>query len=57
MTKHICAKYHFIWDIIAQGEIVVKKIDMLDNPAHMLSKALPITNFQHCLDLVGIHSF
>jgi len=34
----------------------VKKIHTLDNPADMLSKPLPITKFQHCLDLVGVHS-
>ena len=55
-TKHICVKYYFIRDIVAQGEIVVKKIHILDNPADMLTKPLPITKFQHYLDLVGVHS-
>ncbi|KAG8496862.1 hypothetical protein CXB51_008020 [Gossypium anomalum] len=40
-TKHIDVQYHFVRDIIARGD--------------MMTKSLPITKFEHCLDLVGVH--
>ena len=55
-TKHIDVKYHFIREVIAQGNIVVKKIGTEDNPADMLTKPLPVTKFKYCLDLVGVYS-
>ncbi|KAG8479376.1 hypothetical protein CXB51_029148 [Gossypium anomalum] len=53
-TKHIDVRYHFIRDIIARGDIVVSKISTHENPADMMTKSLPITNFEHCLDLVWL---
>ncbi|KAG8478472.1 hypothetical protein CXB51_028273 [Gossypium anomalum] len=47
--------YHFVSDIIARGDIVVSKISTHENPADMMTKSLPITKFEHCLDLVGVH--
>ena len=55
-TKHISVKCHSIRDTIAAGEIVVKKVHTLENPADMLTKPLLIAKFEHCLDLVGVHS-
>ncbi|KAG8478601.1 hypothetical protein CXB51_028410 [Gossypium anomalum] len=54
-TKHIDVWYHFIRDIIARGDIVVSKISTHENPADMMTKSLPITKFEHCLVLVGVH--
>ncbi|KAG8491868.1 hypothetical protein CXB51_015214 [Gossypium anomalum] len=54
-TKHIDFRYHFVRDIIARGDIVVSKISTHENPADMMTKSLPITKFEHCLDLVGVH--
>ncbi|KAG8472156.1 hypothetical protein CXB51_036420 [Gossypium anomalum] len=54
-TKHIDVRYHFVRDIIARGDIVVSKISTHENPADMMTKSLPITKFEHCLDLVGVH--
>ncbi|KAG8501467.1 hypothetical protein CXB51_003773 [Gossypium anomalum] len=54
-TKHIDVRYHFVRDIIARGDIVVRKISTHENPADMMTKSLPITKFEHCLDLVGVH--
>ncbi|KAG8478904.1 hypothetical protein CXB51_028750 [Gossypium anomalum] len=50
-TKHIDVRYHFVHDIIARGDIVVSKISTHENPADMMTKSLPITKFEHCLDL------
>ena len=55
-TKHISVKYHYVRDTVAAGEIVVRKVHTLENPADMLTKPLAIAKFEHCLDLVGIHS-
>lgn len=55
-TKHIDVKHHFIRDIVVAGEIIVEKIHTSENPADMLTKPLPNTKFQHCLDLVGLYS-
>ncbi|KAG8503781.1 hypothetical protein CXB51_001898 [Gossypium anomalum] len=54
-TKHIDIRYHFVRDIIARGDIVVCKIITYENPADMMTKSLPITKFEHFLDLVGVH--
>ncbi|KAG8474177.1 hypothetical protein CXB51_033819 [Gossypium anomalum] len=50
-TKHIDVRYHFVRDIIARSDIVVSKISTYENPADMMIKSLPITKFEHCLDL------
>ncbi|KAG8481856.1 hypothetical protein CXB51_027225 [Gossypium anomalum] len=55
ITKQIDVRYHFVHDIIARGDIVVSKISTYENPADMMTKSLPITKFEHCLNLVGVH--
>ena len=53
-TKHINIKYHYIRDTISVEDITIKKVHTANNPVYMLAKALPIAQFQHRLDLVGI---
>ena len=53
-TKHIDIRLHFIRDIIEGGEIKVVKVGTLDNAADVLTKALPVAKFRHCLKLVGM---
>ena len=53
-TKHIDIRYHFVRDLIAQGDIAVSKISTHDNPADMMTKTLPTSKFYHCLELVGV---
>ena len=55
-TKHIDVRYHFIRDIVTQGAVEVKKVSTLENPADMMTKAVTVTKFRHCLDLVGVCS-
>ncbi|KAG9446279.1 hypothetical protein H6P81_012407 [Aristolochia fimbriata] len=52
-TKHIDVRFYFVRDIVAQGVIVVKKIGTEDNPTDMMTKALPVNKFEHCLNLIG----
>lgn len=53
-TKHIDVKLHFVREIIAKGEVSLEKISTDDNPADMLTKALPGTKFNHCLKIVQV---
>ncbi|KAE8688065.1 hypothetical protein F3Y22_tig00111002pilonHSYRG00100 [Hibiscus syriacus] len=52
-SKHIDVKLYFVRDVIAKGSIIVKKMPTKENPADMLTKALPAAKFRHCLDLVN----
>ena len=52
--KHIDVRYHFIRDIIACGEVTIRKISTHENPVDMLTKSLLILKFEHCMDLVSI---
>ena len=53
-TKHINIKYHYIKDTIAKRDITMEKVHTADNPADVITKPLPITKFEHWLNLVGI---
>ena len=53
-TKHIDIKLHFIRDVIAEGSVVVNKVSTEENPADMITKPLPSSKFNYCLDLVGV---
>ena len=53
-TKHIDVKYYFIWEVIAQDDIVVRKISTKDNPIDMMTKSLPIAKFNLSLDFVRL---
>ena len=44
--KHIERKYHIIRDIMAQGDVVVAKIDSANNLANPFIKALPHKTFE-----------
>lgn len=35
--KHIDGRVHFIWDVITQGAITVKKIATVDDPTDMMT--------------------
>ena len=53
-TKHIDVRYHFVREVIAEGDILIKKVATADNPADMLTKVVGASKFQHCLDLVHV---
>ena len=53
-TKHIDVRYHFVWEIIEEGGVLVQKIKTDDNPADMLTKVVTSIKFNHCLDLINI---
>jgi len=41
-------------NVLAYGDIEVKKINIKDNPADMLTKVVPGVKFNHCKNLLGI---
>ena len=53
-TKHIDVRFHQIRELIATGEIILKKIDTLENAVDMLTKPIFTNKFKHCLDLIGV---
>ena len=53
-TKHIDVRYHFVREIVDEGNILHQKIGTADNPADMLTKVVTGIKFQHCLDLITI---
>jgi hypothetical protein len=46
-TKHIDIKYHYIRDIVGEGNIKVDKIHSDENPTDMFTKSLSNTKFKH----------
>ena len=50
-TKHIDVKYHFVQNVLEDGDIKVKKIHTKDNPANMLTKVVLAVTFNHCENL------
>ena len=55
-TKHIDVRMHFVRDVIAEGSVVVQKIQTEDNLVNMITKPAPTTKFKHCLHLISVLS-
>ena len=53
-TKYIDVRFHFIREIISEGDIRLLKIGTADNPADMLTKVIAREKFLHCLDFINI---
>ncbi|KAG7597916.1 Reverse transcriptase RNA-dependent DNA polymerase [Arabidopsis suecica] len=53
-TKHIDVRYHFIREIIANGDVDVVKIDTEKNPADIFTKIVPVNKFQAALTLLRV---
>nr|GEX59404.1 putative ribonuclease H-like domain-containing protein [Tanacetum cinerariifolium] len=52
-TKHIDVRYHFIREILDEGEVRIQKIHTSKNPADMLTKVVAEIKFNYCLDLIN----
>ena len=53
-TKHINVKYYYVREVIESSVVLLKKIDIKDNPSGMLTKVISGVKFQHCLKLIQI---
>ena len=56
-TKHIDIKYHFIRDLVQAGRINLTYCASEDMVADMLTKGLPIKQFEKLRRLAGIAEF
>jgi len=55
-TKHIDVRYHFVHDILEDGDIELKKIHTKNNSSDMLTKVISGVKFNHCKNLLRILS-
>ena len=55
-TKHIDLRYHFIRELLEDGELLLEKILGSKNPADMLTKAVTIEKLKLCSTSVGLHT-
>ncbi|GKV08223.1 hypothetical protein SLEP1_g19888 [Rubroshorea leprosula] len=55
-TKHIQVRYHFVREVISNGDVLVEKISTDENPADMMTKPVSGIKFKHCLDLISVQS-
>ena len=53
-TKHINVIYHFVWDVIEDGDTFLMQVHMDENPVDMVTKVVPGGKFKHCLNLLNI---
>ena len=53
-TKHIDVRFHFVREILNEGDILLEKINIANNPADMMTKVVSGIKFQHYLDLINI---
>ena len=53
-SKHIDIKYNFIRDEVEHKRVILKTIATKDNPTEMMTKPLPTTKFDLCVDFVGL---
>ena len=53
-TEHTDVKCHFVRDVLEDGDNEVKKINIKDSPADMLTKVVPVVKFNPCKNLLRI---
>ena len=54
MTKHINIRFHFVWEVLDEGDIWLQKIYTKGNLADMLTKVVSGVKFAHCKELLHI---
>jgi len=53
----LTSKFHFVQNILDEGDIELNKIHTKDNPVDMLTKVIPKVKFAHGKKLLHILSF
>jgi len=53
-TKHIDVRFHFVREILDEGDIELQKIYTKENSADVLTKVVPGVKFAHCKELLHI---
>lgn len=55
-TKHIHARYHFVWECVQEGCVALQHVSTKDMLANMLTKPLPCVLLEkHCLAFGVVH--
>ena len=52
--KHITVMFHFIREILSEGDTELKKIHTMENHVDTLIKIVPGVKFEHCKKLLHI---
>ena len=55
-TKHIDVKFHFVREILDEGDIELLKVHTKENPTDMLIKMVLGVKFIHCKEMLHIFS-
>jgi len=53
-TKHIDVRFHFVREILDEGDIELQKVHTKENPADILTKVILRVKFIHCKELLHI---
>jgi len=53
-SKHIDVRYHFIWECVDEGGIVLSYTETEQQLADVLTKALGRVRFQKLQDMIGV---
>ena len=53
-TKHIDVRFHFVREILDEGDIKLLKIHTTKNPTDILTKVVSGVKFTHCKALLHI---
>lgn len=53
--RHIDIKYHFVLEVLAQGDITARKNSILKSHADIFMKSLTLFEFKYCLDSISIN--
>ena len=56
-SKHIDIRYHYICELIECGDVQVLFVQGAENPADILTKALPLPKVKEALKLLGLTGF
>jgi len=54
--KHVDVRFHFVREILDEGDIKLLKIHTKENPADMLTKIVSGVKFTHCKEMLHIFS-
>jgi hypothetical protein len=53
-TKHIDVQSHFVRDMVERNNVLLEKVDKLENIADSLTKSVSIVKFSWCKEAMGI---
>jgi hypothetical protein len=55
-VKHICVKYHYVRELVSDGELMVTRVRSADNTADILTKPLARNDYLRLRVMLGLRS-